>query len=730
MQAAHPSTDDSPRGAREQGAVRRAWLVLVCALLAAVCAGALAPVAFSALSTGGAVATGTEAERAARQADRLGVPSSDLVLAVSPHTGAGRAVARDATAAVVRTLAGQGDVEAAWSARTTTNTWLRSKDGRTLLVPVRLKGTDKERKEAAPRVVAAARAAAPAARVEPSGATWANREIDEHVERDLRRAELLAAPALFVVLVLAYGSVVSALLPVVVAALTIGCAIPVLGLLAQVADISRVAVSAASAIGFGLAVDYSLFLLARVREESARGADLPTALAAARRSSGRSVAFSAAAVTVCLATALAVPVPMLRALALAGMTVAVLAALVALTVLPACLCVLGPRAQAFDPPARWRRTRTGEGSRFWRRTATIVTARPLLSGGLALLFLALLAVPFTHARLGIVDERTLPPSASSVTAAQQVRAEFTAPPERILTVVLTGPGSAGGAPAYGERLARLPGITAVRVASTSPTSPSGEGAVLLAATSAAPDTRAAQAAVRQVRDTSAPGSILVGGRAADVTDTAHRVLHALPTCLLLLGGGLMLLLTAFTRTLVAPLKALAVAAVSLGAILGALVVLFQDGRGSALLGGFTATGTLDASMLLFVLFIALALSVDYEVFLLGRIREEFDRGADNRTSIVEGIARTGRLMTSAAAAVAISTAAMATSQVALLKFIGIGVALGALVDAVLVRGVLVPAVMAALGPLNWWSPTCTGPRPGIVATEKRGGADPDASGST
>ncbi|MFI1680458.1 MMPL family transporter [Streptomyces sp. NPDC020607] len=707
--------------------MRRAWLVLACALLAAVCAAALTPLAFSALSTGGAVATGTEAARAARQAERLGVPAPDLVLAVSRHTGAGRETARYATAAVVRTLAGRGDVKAVWSAQTTRNTWLRSKDGRTLLVLVRLKGTDKERKEAAPRVVAAARAVAPASGVEPSGATWANREIDESVERDLRRAELLAAPVLFVVLVLAYGSVVSALLPLIVAALTIGCAIPVLGLLAQIADVSRVAVSASSAIGFGLAVDYSLFLLARVREESARGADLQTALAAARRSSGRSVAFSAAAVTVCLATALAVPVPMLRALALAGMTVAVLAALVALTVLPACLCVLGPRAQAFDPLARWRRTRIGEGSRFWRRTASSVTARPLAAGGLALLLLALLAVPFTHARLGIVDERTLPAAAPSVAAAQRVRAEFTAPPERLLTVVVTGPRAAGGAPAHRERLARLPGITAVLVASTSP---AGEGAVLLAATSAAPDTRAAQTAVRQVRDTAAPGSVMVGGRAADVTDTAHRVLDALPACLFLLGAGLLILLSAFTRTVVAPLKALAVAAVSLGAILGALVVLFQDGHGSALLGGFTTTGTLDASMLLFVLFIALALSVDYEVFLFGRIREEFDRGGDNRTSIVEGIARTGRLMTSAAAAVAISTAAMATSQVALLKFIGIGVALGALVDAVLVRGVLVPAVMAALGPLNWWSPTCTGSRPGIVAADKRGGADPDASGST
>ncbi|MEV7198117.1 MMPL family transporter [Streptomyces sp. NPDC093510] len=704
---------------------RRAWRVVVSALLAAVCAGALAPVVFPALSTGGAVALDTEATRARQQAERLGVPSPDLFLAVSQRTGDERETrVRDGTTAVMEKLAGQRDVKTVWSAQTTGDTWLRSKDGRTQLVAVRLQGTDKERKQMAPDVVAAARSAAPRMRVEPSGEVWANREIDETIARDLIRAELLAAPVLFIVLVFAYGSVVSALLPVIVAALAIGCTIPVLGLLAQVTDVSRVAVNAASAIGFGLAVDYSLFLMARVREETARGADLHTALAAARRSSGRSVAFSAAAVTVCLASALLVPVPMLRALSLAGMTVTVLAALVALTVLPACLRLLGPRAQTWDPLARWRRAHTGDVSRFWHRTASTVTARPLLAGGLAVLLLALLALPFTRTQLGVVDERTLPSSAPAAAAAERVRAEFTAPPERLLTVVVTGPRATDGAPAYGDRLARVQGITGVRVMRAAP---SGEAVVLLAATSAAPGTPEAHIAVREVRQTPAPGSVAVGGRAAEVVDTEGAVLAALPWCLFLLAVGLLALLGAFTRAVVAPLKALIVAAASLGASLGALVVLFQDGHGSAVLGHFTATGTLDASTLLFVLFIALALSVDYEVFLLGRIREEYDRCGDNRcgdnrTSIIEGVARTGRLMTSAAAAVAISTAAMATSHVALLKFIGVGVALGALVDAVLVRGVLVPAVMAALGPVNWWAPARIRSPLLITTPVKKGGS--------
>ena len=708
-----------------KGVRRRAWAVVAAALLAAACAALLVPWALSALSTGGAVATGTEAERARRTAERLGVPSPDLVLAVSAETngedGAGKgdaaaaAPVRDGTRAVLATLTRRRDVRTAWSEETTGDPWLRSKDGRALLVGLRLKGTDKERKETAPEAVAAARRAAPGLRVEPSGEVWANREIDETIERDLRRAELLAAPALFVLLVFAYRSVVSALLPVAVAVLAVGCTLPVLGLLAQVTDISRPALSAAAAVGLGLAVDYSLFLLSRVREETSRGADLEAALAAARRSAGHSVVFSAAAVTVCLATALLVPVPMLRGLSLAGMVVTVLAAIVALTVLPACLRLLGSRAQAGDPLARWRRTRTGDGSLFWRRTAAAVTLRPLLTGALAVVVLALLAVPFAHARLGLVDERTLPPSAAAAAAADHVRTGFAVPPERLLTVVVTGPRARDGAKAYAGELARVPGVSGVRVArpappegaalsGSGPAGPRSGSAVLLVASSAALDTPEADAVVDAVRDVPAPGTAVVGGRAADVTDTADAVRDALPLCGLLLALTLTVLLGFYTRSVVAPLKALAVAAVSLGASLGVIVVLFQYGHGGAVLGDFTVTGSLDASILLFVLFITLALSVDYEVFLLGRIREEYDRCGDNRSSIIDGIARTGRLMTSAAAAVAISTAAMGTSDVTLLKFIGIGVALGALVDAVLVRGVLVPAVMAALGPANWWRP--------------------------
>ncbi|MEV5593768.1 MMPL family transporter [Streptomyces sp. NPDC052496] len=700
--------------------MRRAWLVVTGAVVAMVCAGVLAPAAFEALSTGGAAYTGSEAHRARREAERLGVPCPDLLLALSTRATDNSSIpAQDAARVVVEKLSRRPDVRTAWSAATADDPWLRSKDGRTLLVAVQLEGTAKERSDTAPRVVADARSAAPSSRVEPSGEVWANREIDEAIERDARRAELLAAPVIFAVLVFAYGSVVSAVLPVVVAALAVGCSLPVLGALTQVIDVSRTAASAASAIGLGLAVDYSLFLLARVREETARGATPEAALSGALRSAGHSVAVSAAAITACAAAAMVVPVPLLRGLCVAAMVVPVMAAVAALTVVPACLRLLGPRAHAWDPLARWRRTRTGDKSPFWQGAAQAVTARPLLSGALVTLLLVLMATPVVHVRLGQVDERALPASAQAAAIAARVRADFAVPPDRVLTAVVTGPRAADGARAYGDRLAGLPDVTGVRVVRADPRE---QAAVVTVAGSPAPDSQAADDLVRTIRDTPAPGRASVGGQAAQITDTTNAVAEALPASLLIMAAALMLLLGFYTRTVVAPLKALAVAAISLGASFGVIVLVFQDGHGAALLGGMTATGALDVSGLLFALFITLGLSVDYEVFLLGRIREEYLRHGDNRTAITDGIGRTGRLMTAAATAVAISTAAMGTSDVAVLKLIGIGLAFGALMDAVLVRGVLVPAVMAALGPLNWWLPgrRAVPPPPTAKAPEDEG----------
>lgn len=664
-----------------------------------VLAALLIPVSVAAFARDGTLIEDTQAFRARHAAERLGVPPADLALTVTGAEKTGHAVTR-AARVVSGALARQAGVRAVWSGGTDDQPWLRSADGSAVLVLARLEGADKEQERTADLLLERARAAVPAFTVQASGPAWSNERIDRRIEHDLLRAELLAAPVVFVLLLITYGSFVSALMPVVVAGVAVGCAVPLLGALTHVTHMSSFAVNAALAIGFGLAVDYTLFLLARYREELAGGLSRSQALDKAVRTSGRSVAFSASAVTVCLAAVALVPVPLVRALALAGVAVAVLSAGAALLLTPACLVLLGPLCERGDPLRRWRRVRLGQGSPFWRRTAQVVTRRWALAGGVATVSLALLAWPFAHARLSVMDYRIMPASSQVASVSEHVRAEFRGAPEQVVTVVVSGPALAQQLGAYEQSLARVADAGEVQVGASS-----RAGTVFLVATHVRADSREAAALVKAVRALPAPGPVLVGGRAAEVGDTVAAAQRALPWSVALLSAGLALLLAFYTRSVVAPVKALAVAVVSLGASLGAVVFVFQDGMARDLLGGFTVTGSLDISLLLFTLAIALSLSVDYEVFLLGRIREEYERHADNGAAVVEGIARTGRLMTSAALAVAVSTSAMATSSVSVIKMIGAGVALAALVDAVVVRGVLVPAVMAALGPANWWLPS-------------------------
>ncbi|MFC9932277.1 MMPL family transporter [Streptomyces sp. NPDC127190] len=683
------------------------------AIIVVVLAALFIPVSVSTFARDGTLTEDTEAFRARHAAERLGVPYADLALTVRGRDTT-RSGAVRAAEAVTGMLARQPGVRALWSGAAKDQPWLRSASGDAALVLARLDGSVRDRERTADRLLEQGRAAVPGYTVQASGPAWANKRIDARIEHDLLRAELLAAPVVFLLLLVTYGSIVSALMPVVVAGVAVGCTIPLLGVLAHVVPISSFAVNAALAIGFGLAVDYTLFLLARYREELAGGLSRPQALDRAVRTSGRSVAFSASAVTVCLAAVALVPVPLVRALAVAGVTVTVLAAAAAAAALlltPACLVLWGPLYERGDPFGRWRRVRLGQGSPFWRRTAQVVTRRWVWAGGVAALSLALLAWPFAHARLGVMDYRIMPASSQVASVSERVRAEFPGAPEQVVTVVVPAPASVRQVSAYQAVLARVDNVDGVRVAARS----SKAGAVLLATTRVRAGSDAAAALVKAVRALHAPGPVMVGGRAAEVVDTLASAKRALPWTVALLSAGLSLLLAFFTRSVVAPVKALVVAVVSLGASLGAVVSVFQDGTVRRLLGGFTVTGSLDISLLLFTLAIALSLSVDYEVFLLGRIREEYERSADNGAAVVEGIARTGRLMTSAALAVAISTSVMVTSSVSVIKLIGAGVALAALVDAVVVRGVLVPAVMAALGSANWWLPERKRRRSGLSA---------------
>ncbi|MFI8967021.1 MMPL family transporter [Streptomyces sp. NPDC053493] len=686
---------------------RWCWTILLGALTTVLVAALQTGPAYTALDVGGSLAVGTEAQRAEQRAREQGIPSSDLILAVSGPPGAAPAPAllRAGDRAVTTLLDSDPAVRGVRSFHSTGDPWLRSRDGRTMLVSVDLLGDENHRVHAAEHLVPRIRSAAPGLRVEAMGAAWVAAEIEHRSQSDLLRAEVLAAPVILLVLLIAYGSLVCALVPLLIAGAAVTCTVPVLALLSRATDVSVFAVNAASAIGFGLAVDYTLFLLARYQEEIARGAPRHEAIRIALRTSGRSVVFSSVAVATCLGTTLCVPLPLLRGLALAGITVSLISAVSALVLLPCLVTLLRHHLHRLDPFCRLRRSSLGLDSRFWRTIARHVTRRPLLAGTAAASLLLIMALPFSQVRLGLIDHQSLPSTAMAAATTTRVQDGFDQPPDRLLTVMAElPPGRTGPSHVWAEyraRLTSLPHVSAVRILPFQAAARPNE-TFWVVASDTEPTSPQAVELVRALRDT--PGSRLVGGRAAHITDTVSAVRSALPHVAWLLPAAFAVLLAAFTCSVIAPLKAILVAAISLGATLGAVVVIFQYGHGSTLLGGFTVTGTLDTSLLLFTLAIALALSVDYEVFLLGRIKEEFEKTGDNTLAVVEGIARTGRLMTSAAVAVAVSMTGLATSQVTELKLVGIGVATAALVDSVLVRGVLVPAVMAGLGPANWWHP--------------------------
>ncbi|GHH43839.1 MMPL family transporter [Streptomyces candidus] len=689
---------------------RRSVSALVATAVAALIALVALPAALGALGTGGLFATGTESDRAQSRAEQLQTASPDLILAVADRGGPGpwQKQVRTRVRTLTSRLSSDPEVGTVRSFALSDDPWLRSRDGRTGLVTVSLIGSAKERRDSAERLVPQARAALAPLRVEASGTAWATSRSDQRIKIDLLRAELLAAPLVLLLLVLTYGSLSAAMLPVLVAALVVLCAVPVLGILAQYTDISTFAVNAAAAIGFGLSVDFTLFILARYREENARGTPRTQALEVALRTSGRSVLCSAAVITSCLAAVSAVPVPLLRSLSVAGITVTLLAALAALTTVPAALTLLGDRIDSGDPLRRLRRSAIGEVSTFWRTVARGVTNRPLAAAAGALVVLGVLAWPAFETRLGVPDERGLPQSAPVAQAAADLRQRFTAPPERLHIVVTQG--SAAAVSRYAAALARQPHVHDVRVLPSSSTRPGermpteDQDSVLVVAADVAPDSQEGARLVQAMRSLPAPGATLIGGQTAQNLDTVTTLRRSLPWAAAATAMALLVSLTLFTRSVIAPLKALAVATLSLAASAGMIAWAFQGGHANGLLGHFTLTGTLDGCLLVFTLAVAFALAIDYEVFLLGRIKEEFDQGRTNRDSVVEGIAHTGRLMTSAAAALALSTAAMTTAEVTMLKLVGAGIASAAILDAVLVRGVLVPAVMTLLGPANWWSP--------------------------
>ncbi|PRH78126.1 hypothetical protein C6N75_16590 [Streptomyces solincola] len=714
---------------------------VLCAVFAAASAGL-----YGRLASGGFAPTGTPSVRAAEAAARLGGERPDLVLLLRP-VEAGTA-ARAQAARLVSRLTREPGVDqvrspfppaagAATALRPSDSSAaprppaggsaLRTPDGRAALVLVHLAGDETAAARRAAELVPRYRAGNGPLRVEATGPAWATAQSTARSRADLLRAELLAAPLTFAVLVLAFRSLVAALLPVVVGGIATAGALAALHGATAFTPVSVFAVNLAAALGFGLAVDYSLLMVSRYREERALGRAPQAAVRTMTRTAGRTVAVSACTITAALAALLVFPFPFLRSMAYAGMGVAVLAAATAVTVIPAALVCLGPRVEALDPLRRSGRSRgadpAAQGSRVWAALARAVTRRPVVSLTASGLLLALMLLPFTQVRLSLSDHRNLPVSAEAHAAADTVARLFPAASDRALTVVLPdAPVGAAAAPAldrYGRALSALPGAAAVstptgryeagrRVPAAPPTPAAGRapaaGVLVTVVAEGPPYAEASAGLIRAVRALPAPGPVLVAGQAAATVDARSALADGLPLAGALIALATLAVVGLHTRSVLVPLKVVVVAAVSLTAALGCVALVFQHGRFAPLTEGFALTGTLDTTIPVLVFCIAFGLAVDYELFLLSRIQEHYRATGDNTAAVVEGIARTGRVFTAAALAVAVSVGALTWSQVMPLRQLGFGIALAVLIDATVVRGVLVPATMRLLGDANWWAP--------------------------
>ena len=606
-------------------------------------------------------------------------------------------------------------VTTAWSSESAgpaASSGLVSDDGRATYAVVGLAGTgDDEVMDAYDELEPALRDAPAGLDVRLGGTAAISSDITTQVSEDIAKAEQLSLPIVMVLLVVIFGGLVAASLPLAIGGLAILGAFLMLRLLTLVTDVSVFSINIVTMLGLGLAIDYALFVVSRFREERRLpGATTESALARTMATAGRTVAFSGVTVAVALASLLFFPQTFLRSMGFGGMAAVLVAMLGALTVLPALLAVLGHRVDSLRVrvPARLRLRRGGaqaggEHHGAWYRLAHSVMRRPVVYVAVIVPLLLVAGLPFLRVEFGGVDHRALPAGTESRTVSEALIHDFPGGDVTTIDAVVDFAGGSvdeAGVQSYADRLGDLPGVTSAAV------SAQDRGTAVVSVRYDAEGIGAeARELVREVRAVPAPdgAEVLVGGRAADLRDLLSSLGATLPWMGLFVLATTMLLLFLAFGSLVLPVKAVLMNVLSLSASFGALVWIFQDGHLSGLLG-FESTGAIEATQPILMLAMAFGLSMDYEVFLLSRVREQWDATGDNATAVATGLQRTGRIITSAALLLVVVIGAFATSGIVFIKMIGVGMIIAILVDATVVRALLVPATMRLLGRWNWWAP--------------------------
>lgn len=691
--------------------LRRARALLLLTLLAVVAMGAVGFGAFGKLQGGGFNDPDSPSARAADVIEKEFGGDSNLVLLVRADSGSlDGAGAKKAGRELTEGLRKDPSVSRVTSYWSPGGSSLTSRDGTQALVLGHVREddaadvTDRWTGDRGPVSVRA------------GGGAALQDDVTSQVSADLAVAEAIAVPVTLVLLVLAFGSLVAALLPLAIGLIAILGTFAELYVLGSVTDVSVFAINLTTALGLGLGIDYGLLLVSRFRERLAEGDGTGDALRTTVRTAGRTILFSAATVVAALSALLLFPQFFLRSFAYAGIGVVAIAAVAALLVVPALLAVLGERVNRGRLP--WADAVRKPDAPMWGRLARTVMRRPALTALPVLAVLLLAASPLLGATFGSPDERVLPEDAESRQVSTALQHDFAGNDSAAVQIVTEGPASAGQVGDYAVKLSRLDGVSRVQAGTgtyADGRSVRGPGPAeaaltrddaqrLTLTTALEPASEKAQELVRKVRDVAGPGGTgtLVGGRDAELVDSKQSIGDRLPAAVGMVVGTTFVLLFLFTGSVVQPLRALVLNGISLTAAIGAMVWVFQDGHLSSVLG-FTAM-PMDTSMTVLMFCIVFGLSMDYEVFVTSRIKELHEAGADNRTAVTGGLARTGRIVTMAAGLLAVSFFAFVTGSVSFLQMFGLGSGLAILIDAVAVRGVLVPAAMRLLGKSAWYAP--------------------------
>lgn len=679
------------------------------------------------LSGGGFLDPDSESAQAnALLAERFEQGDMELVLLLTSPGGVKSGPAQLVGAEIVRQLHhsnGVGRVSSPWDTQPTPGTM--TDDGNSAIILVALEGDENSAAKHARTLADRFTGDRGGVTVQAGGSAMVYAQVNQQTEKDLLRMELVAIPITFAALVWVFGGVLAALVPMAVGGFAILGSLAVLRAIALVTDVSIFAMNVTVALGFALAIDYTLLIISRYREEISYGSTSGPALVRTMTTAGRTVLFSAMTVALALVATAFFPMYFLKSFAYAGVAVVVFAALAAAAVAPAAIVLLGSRLDALNIRrllGRPEPTARPIARSFWYRTSKLVMRQAIPLGLALVAALLALGAPFLRVKWGYPDDRVLPTSASARIVNDRVRTEFPSNSETRVRVVV--PDVTGLTPTdldnYAAQLSQVTDVSAVSspsgtfvggVRTGPPTAPTAlaDRSVFLTVDSTAPlYSTASHQQLDALHAVALPGgqAVYLTGAAQTNRDCVAGIVSRLPAVLGFIAIVTLVLLFLLTGSIVLPVKAVLLNMLSLTATFGALVWIFQDGHLGA--AGTTPTGTLAVNVPVLMFCIAFGLSMDYEVFLLSRIREYWldsrRTAGDNDESIALGVAHTARVITAAALVMSISFAALITAGVSFMRMFAVGLTLAILIDATLVRMVLVPAFMHLMGGLNWWAP--------------------------